>query len=178
LLSFAVKIYHQLLEKRKKQLTTAIVLQKLQSYCAYQERCLQEITAKCYDLGVEDTDLQEKIIDALIENNFLNEARFAIAFAGGKFRVKQWGKIRIFQELKSRHIAESDIFRALDEINADVYQKTFEHLFESKQKDYEDTPQGKAQLANFLLRKGYEPALIWARIRLNLQTHRDIDNIE
>ncbi len=155
------------MEKRKKQLTESVVLQKLQSYCAYQERCLQEITAKFYDLGVEDTDLQDKIIDSLIENNFLNELRFAIAFAGGKFRVKQWGKIRIYQELKSRHISEKDIYRALDEIDAAEYQKTFEHLFEIKQKDYEDTPQGKAQLANFLLRKGYEPELIWERIRLN-----------
>ena len=155
------------MEKRKKQLTASVILQKLQSYCAYQERCLQEITAKFYDLGVDDTDLQEKIIDSLIENNFLNESRFAIAFAGGKFRVKQWGKIRIFQELKSRHIAEKDINRALDEINADEYRKIFEHLFEIKQKDYEDTPQGKAQFANFLLRKGYETELIWEYIRLN-----------
>ncbi|MEO0043282.1 MAG: hypothetical protein RL329_2730, partial [Bacteroidota bacterium] len=154
-------------EKRKKQLTESIVLQKLQSYCAYQERCLQEITAKFYELGVDDTDLQEKIIDSLIENNFLNELRFAIAFAGGKFRVKQWGKIRIYQELRNRHIAEKDIYRALDEIHADEYQKTFQHLFEMKRKDYEDTPQGKAQFANFLLRKGYEPELIWEKIRLN-----------
>ncbi|MEY4935136.1 MAG: hypothetical protein RIS64_1495 [Bacteroidota bacterium] len=155
------------MEKRKKQLTASIVLQKLRSYCAYQERCLQEIAAKFYELGVDDTDLQDKIIDSLIENNFLNESRFAIAFAGGKFRVKQWGKIRIYQELKSRHIAEKDIYRALDEINADEYQKTFKHLFEIKQKDYEGTPQGKAQLANFLLRKGYESELIWEYIRLN-----------
>jgi regulatory protein len=155
------------LEKRKKQLTASIVLQKLQSYCAYQERCLQEITAKFYELGVDDTDLQEKIIDSLIENNFLNELRFAIAFAGGKFRVKQWGKIRIYQELRNRHIAEKDIFLALDAIDAAEYQKTFQHLFEAKQKDYEDTPQGKAQFANFLLRKGYEPELIWDKIRLN-----------
>jgi regulatory protein len=154
------------LEKRKKQLTTAVVLQKLQSYCAYQERCLQEITAKFYDLGVDDTDLQAKIIDSLIENHFLNELRFAIAFAGGKFRVKQWGKIRIYQELKNRRIAEKNIYRALDEIDDAEYQKTFEHLFETKQKDYEATPQGKAQFANFLLRKGYEPALIWGRIHL------------
>jgi regulatory protein len=155
------------LEKRKKQLTASVVLQKLQSYCAYQERCLQEITAKFYELGVDDTDLQEKVIDSLIENSFLNELRFAIAFAGGKFRVKQWGKIRIYQELRNRHIAEKDIHRALDEIHVDEYQKTFQHLFEMKRKDYEDTPQGKAQFANFLLRKGYEPELIWENIRLN-----------
>jgi regulatory protein len=155
------------LEKRKKQLTASVVLQKLQSYCAYQERCLQEITAKFYELGVEDTDLQEKIVDALIENNFLNELRFAIAFAGGKFRVKQWGKIRIYQALKSKQISEKDIIRALDEITDTEYQKTFAYLLETKRKDYEDTPQGKAQFANFLLRKGYEAELIWEHLRLN-----------
>jgi regulatory protein len=166
------------LEKRKKELTASVVLQKLQSYCAYQERCLQEITAKFYDLGVEDTDLQEKILDSLIENNFLNELRFAIAFAGGKFRVKQWGKIRIYQELKNRQIAEKDIYRALDEIKAEEYQKTFQHLFETKLKDYEHTSQGKAQFANFLLRKGYEPDLIWEHLRKNWQTDRDVGDIE
>lgn len=155
------------MEKRKKELTTAALLQKLQSYCAYQERCLQEVNTKFFDLGVVDRDLRDQIIDSLLENNFLNEERFAIAFAGGKFRVKQWGKIRIFQELKSKHISEKNINLALKEIDATAYQATFDRLFEQKQHDYEDTRQGKAQFAHFLLRKGFEPTLIWERLRLN-----------
>ncbi len=155
------------MEKRKKELSAAVLLQKLQSYCAYQERCLQEVNTKFFDLGINDPDLQDQIIESLVENNFLNEERFAIAFAGGKFRVKQWGKIRIFQELKSKHISEKNINLALKEIDATAYQATFNRLFEQKQQDYEDTRQGKAQFANFLLRKGFEPTLIWNKIRLD-----------
>ena len=90
------------MEAKKKYHTPEAALQKLQAYCAYQERCHQEVSAKLADLGMYG-DKADEIISKLIENNFLNEERFAIAYARGKFRIKQWGKIRIRQGLKQRH---------------------------------------------------------------------------
>ena len=69
-------------------------LQKAKQYCAYQERCHTEVKAKLYELGMNKKEVDE-LLSELISDNYLNEERFAIQFAGGKFRIKQWGRIKI-----------------------------------------------------------------------------------
>ena len=78
------------MEQKKKHITKEVALQKLQAYCAYQERCHSEVESKLYQLGIFG-DAADAIIAQLIEDNFLNEERFAIAYARGKFQMKSWG---------------------------------------------------------------------------------------
>ena len=100
---------------------------KIKQYCAYQERCHSEVRDKLYSFGLHKNDVEE-IISTLITENYLNEERFAIHFAGGKFRMKQWGKIKIKQALKYKQVSDYCIRKALKEIDAHEYEKTFQKL--------------------------------------------------
>ena len=106
-------------------------LSKLQKYCAYQERCHQEVRSKLIELKIYGDDLEE-IIAELISDNFLNEERFAIAYAGGKFRMKKWGKVRIRIELKKRKISDYCIKKAMQEIDEEGYMEGLYKVIEKK----------------------------------------------
>ena len=145
----------------KKFFTKEVALQKLQSYCAYQERCHQEVTAKLYDLGMTG-DAADQIIAKLIEDNFLNEERFARAYARGKFRMKSWGKIRIRQELKMRNIPEYSIQQAMKEVDTEGgYLETLERILKNKAAEYDNKDRQKHEkLYAFALRRGFESEFI------------------
>ena len=151
----------------KKNLTPEQALQKLRQYCAYQERCHQEVRMKAYTLGVRKA-VMETLLARLIEDGLLNEERFAIQFAGGKFRMKQWGKLKIRKELKQREIGEHCIRQALEAIDAEAYENTLMELclkkWESLTKT--DNPYVKhAQAAAYLQQRGFEPDKIQKAIR-------------
>ena len=143
-----------------------MALQKLQAYCAYQERCHSEVTAKLRDLGMFG-DVADAIMAQLIEDNFLNEERFAIAYARGKFRMKSWGKIRIRQELKMRHIPDYSIQQAMKAIDTEGgYLDTLERILRQKATEYMDEDYQKtAKLYAFALRRGFESDLISAVLK-------------
>src|SRR6185436_5102595 len=107
----------------KKTLTKEQVYQKLRHYCAYQDRCHAEVKTKAYSLGIKKGDVEE-LTSRLIEEGCLDEERYARAFAGGKFRMKQWGKMKIRAELKQRRISEHCIAAAFGEIDHDTYNAT------------------------------------------------------
>ena len=115
----------------KKQLTPEQALQKLRHYCAYQERSHSEVKEKLYILGVSKKD-HDSMIAALIEGDYLNEERFAIAFAGGKFRIKQWGRIKIKYELKKKQVSEYSIQKALKQIKEEEYFAVLKKLADAK----------------------------------------------
>jgi regulatory protein len=153
------------MEQKKKYYTPEAALQKLQAYCAYQERCHQEVVAKLYDLGIHG-DAQDDIIAKLIGENFLNEERFAVAYARGKFRIKHWGKIRIRQELKMRQIPEYSIKKAMQAVDMEGgYLEALEKIISTKSKDYEGDKQKKQKLAAFAMSKGFESEFIWEVIK-------------
>ena len=108
-------------------------LPKIKQYCAYQERCHMEVREKLYSFGLHKNEVAE-IISTLITENYLNEERFAIHFAGGKFRMKQWGKIKIKQALKQKQVSEYCIRKALKEIDNNEYRQTFFKLAQQKLK--------------------------------------------
>ena len=85
----------------KKYLSYDEGLAKLQAFCAYQERCHQEVRQKILDLGIYGDDI-DQIIGALIEDNFLNELRFATVYVGGKFRIKKWGVSRLSESSNAK----------------------------------------------------------------------------
>lgn len=138
------------------------IFDKLKHYCAYQERCHQEVRQKLLELKVYGDDL-ENIILLLIEENYLNEERFAQLFSGGKFRMKGWGKVKIRQELKARQISEYCINKGLKEINEEDYLEKLKDLKEKKElTEKEKNPiLRKKKIAQYLISKGYESDLVW-----------------
>ncbi len=115
----------------KKYLTKEQALQKLKHYCAYQERCHNDVKEKLYKLGVWKKE-HDEIIAALIEENYLNEERFAIAYAGGKFRINNWGRTKIKYALKQKQVSEYCIKKALKQIEEEVYCKVLSKLAKEK----------------------------------------------
>jgi regulatory protein len=149
----------------KKSLTPDQAFQKLKHYCAYQERCHSEVKNKLYELGIRKKD-HDELIAKLIEENYLDEERFAIAFAGGKFRMKDWGKTRIKYELKSKLVSEYNIKKALKQIDEKVYLNTLKKL---AQKKYTELKKDqwmvrRKKIMDYLLAKGYEPELIYTTL--------------
>ena len=145
----------------KKHLTKEQALQKLKHYCAYQERCHSEVKEKLYNLGVWKKD-HDEIISALIEENYLNEERFAIAFAGGKWRVKQWGRVKIKYELKQKQVSEYCIKKALQQISEEEYLAVLKKMADEKYTSLkaEQYLVRKKKTMDFLIRKGFEMDLV------------------
>jgi len=145
----------------KKQLTKEQALQKLKHYCAYQERCHSEVKGKLYDLGVWKKD-HDEIIATLIEENYLNEERFAIAFAGGKFRVKQWGRVKIKYELKQKQVSEYCIKKAMKQIEEEDYLQVLDKLAKEKYASLkaEQYLIRKKKTMDYLIAKGFETDLV------------------
>lgn len=146
----------------QKQLTREQAFQKAKHYCAYQERCHSEVKEKLYGFGLRKTDV-EQLLTQLIDEDYLNEERFAIQFAGGKFRMKQWGRVKIKYELKQKGVSEYCIKRALKEIDEGAYQKTAAKLFADKLKSLKSETNRfirKRKIQDYLLQKGYETTLI------------------
>lgn len=140
---------------------------KIKQYCAYQERCHAEVRDKLYSFGLNKSEVEE-IISELIIENYLNEERFAIHYAGGKFRMKQWGKNKIKQALKFKQVSEYCIKKALKEIDENEYEKTFHKLTEQKLKTLKSEKNifiKKRKLQDFLLQKGYESELVKEAVR-------------
>lgn len=148
------------------------VYQKLASFCAYQERTHEEVRKKIEKLFVEEEDA-EWLISQLVSDNFLNEERFASSFAGGKFKVKKWGKRKILFELKQRQVSERNIQTAITGIDKEEYTATLKKLAEKKllairHKEKNEVLQ-KKKLVAFLVQKGYEQELVWETVNLVLK---------
>lgn len=145
----------------KTTLTKEQALQKLKHYCAYQERCHSEVKDKLYTLGVWKNQ-HDEIIAALIEEGYLNEERFAIAYAGGKYRIKQWGRVRIKYALKQKQVSDYCIRKALKQIDEDDYLSTLKKLWEEKYASLKGDQYlvRKKKTIDYLVAKGYETSLI------------------
>jgi regulatory protein len=151
----------------KQQLTKEQALPKARQYCVYQERCHSEVKEKLYSFGLYKKDV-EQLLSNLIEENYLNEERFASVFAGGKFRIKHWGKIKIKYELKQKQVSEYCIKKALQQINTTDYLKTLYKLGEGKLKLLKTEKNiftKKKKLHDYLLQKGFESTLIQTVIK-------------
>jgi len=138
-----------------------IAREKIQAYCAYQERCHKEVTMKLKSWGL----IQEAIdvlITELIQFNFLNEERYARSFARGKFRIKKWGKMKIRMALKKRDVYFKCIDLAMLEIDDKTYLNTLKHLLQKKNETLKETNsyKRKIKLTRYLVTKGYEYDLI------------------
>jgi regulatory protein len=142
-------------------ITREQAIQKLKHYCAYQERCHQEVRNKLFEVGAVKRD-HDHIISTLIEENYLNEERFAVSYAGGKWRIKRWGRNRIRQELKSRGVTDYCIRKALKEIPEGEYRGTLATLVEKKWEELrKDQPiMRKKKALDFFTRRGFETSIV------------------
>ncbi len=146
----------------RKSLTKEQILQKLRHFCAYQERCHADAKEKLFSLGAWKKD-HDEIISILIQENYLNEERFAIAFAGGKWRIKRWGRIKIKYELKQRGISEYCIKKSLREIDEEEYLEVLNKLASEKYESLKNAQWlvRKKRTIEFLVGRGFETDLVF-----------------
>ena len=136
--------------------------QKIKHYCAYQERSHSEVKDKLYGFGLNRKEVDEQL-SKLIEENYLNEERFAIQFAGGKFRMKKWGRVKIKYELRKKQVSDYCIKKALASIDETDYEKVLNKLFEEKRASLRSEKNifiKKKKLQTHLMQKGYEAELV------------------
>lgn len=141
--------------------------QKIKHYCAYQERSHAETRDKLYGFGLYKEEV-ETLLAQLIEENYLNEERFAIAFAGGKFRVRQWGRVKIKYELQQKRVSPYCIKKALEAIDEENYMLCLQKLAAAKWntfKEEENSFSKKNRLQSYLMQKGYESNLVMEIVR-------------
>ena len=153
-------------EKKKKFYTPAQAFEKISSYCAYQERSHKEVRNKLYEYGLHRADVDE-ILSRLITDGFLNEERFAKAFAGGKFRIKKWGRNKIINELESHGVTSKCIQKGLSEIESADYNKALRSLLKKKLEltSEENLFKKRDKVARFAIGKGYESELVWGMLK-------------
>jgi regulatory protein len=151
---------------RRGSLSPDQALQKARHYCGYQERCHQEVKEKLYSFGLRRQDV-DMAIATLIEENYLNEERFAIQFAGGHFRLKKWGRVRIRYTLKQKQVSDYNIRKALAAIDEEDYLKTLEKLASEKWEVLKEETAfvRRGKLQEFLVRKGFEQDTVGAVIK-------------
>jgi regulatory protein len=143
-------------------LSSEQALQKLRQYCGYSERCHSDVVSKLYELNVWKK-YHDEILATLIEENFLNEERFAKSFAGGHFRQKHWGRNKIIQHLKLKNISSYCIKKAMQEIDENEYERVFQLLFTKKWNSLKGEKNRFTKMkktSDYLLQKGFEPELI------------------
>jgi regulatory protein len=153
-------------QRIKKRFSPTEALAKIQRYCAYQERSHKEVKNKLYEYGLYESQVDE-IVSQLITEGFLNEERFAKAYAGGKFRIKKWGKLKIKNELEFLGLTKNCIQRGLKEIETADYSKTLKTLINKKSTEIHEANLYKKRdkVARFAIGKGYEPEMVWEYVR-------------
>lgn len=153
-------------QRKKKKITPTEALAKAYNYCAYQERSHHEVKNKLFEYGLRADEVDE-LLSRLITEGFVNEERFAKAFAGGKFRMKKWGRMKIENELTSLGLSKNNIARGLKEIENDDYEKALRQLLKKKaeQVSEPDAFIKRSKLAKYAIGRGYEPDLVWKTVQ-------------
>ncbi|WP_282053697.1 regulatory protein RecX [Maribacter luteus] len=151
--------------KKTDSYTLSEATKKLERYCAYQERCHKDVTSKLKEMRMIPEAI-DQIITHLIQENYLNEERFAQSFARGKFNIKKWGRNRIVNELKQRHISSYNIKSALAEIDDALYLETLDNLAKKRLNSIRETDiqKRRRKLADYLLYRGWESHLVYEKI--------------
>ncbi|MCU0373752.1 MAG: RecX family transcriptional regulator [Chitinophagaceae bacterium] len=152
--------------EEKERLTPMQAAERIRHYCAYAERCHQDVRNRLYQFGLNSAEI-DQIIAGLIEENFLNEERFAMQYAGGHFRQKGWGRVKIKVALRQKGVSDYCIKLALRQIEEEAYQQLLEKLARQKwQQVRTGTPAQRWQKTRlFLLQRGFEPDLVQQQLK-------------
>ncbi|TDU43698.1 regulatory protein [Gelidibacter sediminis] len=149
----------------QKTYTVEEAYKKMERYCSYQERCHKEVIQKLYTMRMIP-EAVDHIVVQLLQDNYLNEERYAKAFVSGKFRIKKWGKQRLKRELKQKDIGKTLIIMALNTISDQEYLETFHALAEKKAETIRETNplKKKKKLADYLFYRGWEIHLVYDKV--------------
>ncbi|MDZ4714910.1 MAG: regulatory protein RecX [Cytophagales bacterium] len=152
--------------KNRKRHSPSEAYSKASGYCAYQERSHKEVRNKLYGYGLYQSEVEE-LLTQLISEGFLNEERFAKAFAGGKFRMNKWGKNKIVHALQTHGVTPTCIQRGLREIDQSSYNQVLRDLLEKKisRLDEPNIYRTRQKAGQFAIGKGYEADLVWATLK-------------
>ena len=151
--------------QNNKVYTVKEATERIQSFCAIQDRCQWEVEKKMKEWGISD-EIIENILTDLILEKFVDEQRFAESFCRGKFRIERWGKVKIKNELKIRKISANCIDKGLSQINNKEYMQVLKNVYIKKRNSLKDTNQfiRKGKIAKHLQQKGFESNMIWELI--------------
>ena len=151
--------------QNNKVYTVKEATERIQSYCAIQDRCQWDVERKMKEWNISD-EIIENILTDLILEKFVDEQRFSESFCRGKFRIKKWGKVKIENELKIRNISKNCIDKGLLQIEKKEYIKVLKDLYLKKRDSLKDTNQfiRKGKIVKHLQQKGFESKLIWELI--------------
>ena len=151
---------------KKRVYDLSIALDRIKKYCALQDRCQWDALQKLNEWGLQPTT-KDHILELLITDKFIDEERFSASFCRGKFRIKNWGRCKITNELKRKQISMICIKIGLKEIDNNEYNQVLEKLFRQKNITLKDTNLfiRKRKIANFLIQRGFESNLVWDKIR-------------
>ncbi|MCX2718283.1 regulatory protein RecX [Lentiprolixibacter aurantiacus] len=154
------------MKRQGKSYTLEEALKKMGRYCAYQDRCHQEVRQKLREMKMIPEAI-DHIMAYLIEHDFLNEQRFADSFARGKFRIKKWGKLRIIRELRQREISQLAIKKSLKQITDQEYREVLDDLALKRLETLTQCTalEKKQKLSSYLLYRGWENELVYDKIR-------------
>ena len=143
-----------------------IAIERIKNYCALQDRCQWDVLQKLREWGLQQAT-KDHILEILIADKFVDEQRFSTSYCRGKFRIKNWGKKKIINELKRKHISIICINIGLKEIDEKEYNLVLEKLYYQKKNSTKDKNQfvRKTKIAKFLIQRGFENNLVWDKIR-------------
>tara|TARA_B100001173_G_C15913263_1_gene515085 strand:- start:66 stop:542 length:477 start_codon:yes stop_codon:yes gene_type:complete len=145
---------------------TASHIDRLKDYCAKQDRCQWDILQKMNKWNLQE-NTKNHILQTLIAEKYIDEERFSISFSRGKFKIKQWGRIKIRSELKQKEISDICIQKGLAEIKEDEYLNVLDKLFKKKRDNVTAKNHfiKRAKIANFLIQRGFESFLVWEKVK-------------
>ena len=146
------------------ELTNDVILKKVLRYCAYQDRCVQEVRKKLATFDMPDSE-KVKILKLLIDEGYLDDERYASTFVRSKIHLKKWGVNKIRMALKMKGISDEIISNALSEIDPEIYREELIKVLKSKKINETDPYKRRAKLAQYAMQKGYEPSLVWDALK-------------
>jgi len=146
------------------ELSNDVILKKVLHYCAYQDRCTQEVRTKLATFDMPDSE-KEKIVKLLVDEGYLDDERYASTFVRSKIHLKKWGVNKIKMSLKMKGISDEIIGNALSEIDPEIYKDELIKVLKAKKINESDPYKKKAKLAQYAIQKGYEPSLVWDALR-------------
>ena len=146
---------------QKKKMKPQVALMRLEALCAQSEQCSCDVRQKLYRWGVSSSD-SEKIVKQLIDNRFIDDERFAIAYCRDKYRFNHWGRVKIVYGLRAKRISSAHIQKAVTAIDAEEYSDILENLIRSKAKTIKDVDsyEGRTKLFRYAVSRGFESELI------------------
>ena len=150
----------------KKVYDIKIAVERLKNYCALQDKCQWDVIQKMKEWGLLEIS-QNYILELLIQEKYVDEERYSRSFCRGKFKIKKWGKIKICNELKKKHISAACINKGLEEISDSEYQNELDQQYHKKKGAIKEKNHllKKKKIATYLINKGYESSLVWDKLR-------------